>query len=117
MSKAILVMALALVSAQLISAGKPSKPDQRDGRQEEAYNACAATIRDRAKRPDALSLDVKYTFYKSAGLLGDRNEINISIEGSGMNDYGAVLKHTFLCSEKCKAGKPCFTTSLLDNGN
>lgn len=39
-----------------------SKPDQRNGRQEEAYKACVTYLHDNSKDPDSFSTDGAYTF-------------------------------------------------------
>ncbi len=111
-SIAVAATVAATVLALAGSAIAERKPNQLEGRQNEAALSCFAYLKEHLKDPSSFQVDqnIRYEF----GKVLTKNYIYITAYGRGKNTYGAVLEHTFICSVKCKAGVPCYTESADD---
>ena len=91
---------------------KMSRTDYLESKAHEAALLCESYIIATAKDPDSIKMPERYTHNLGGGLL--HNEIYIYMDVMGRNTYGAVLRHSMICTVNCKQGKGCSVTKLED---
>jgi len=101
-----------------VQVGNAKKPDQREGRGEEAYKQCVAYLQNNSKNPDSFATNGQYTVklanWATAYRAG-KHQIIIELVARGMNSYGAVYNHGYTCWVQCAPDQPCGVYGTQEN--